>query len=408
VRVELRDLITTRLEITTDTSDGTIIVSGTDSGVAYPTHGYAHFALFYNGSTDEVALDLNGTRILGWQDIGLTSFSSIDNIRFYRIGAVTGDVLFDDVSVQTIPIDVQAWWRFEHNNSSRAYEETGRFKPETFITQSGGGWEAAPEALYTLFNGEDGVRNRHARKSSNLNTIDQDVNIDLGTSWTLEFIASIPETPAVCTFFEWTTIYPPESTTGAWIKIGYEKSTQRIFAYLRDDAETGAAGFYTLGEGQVPNDDQWHHFAITKQNATIQCYIDYRYLGSWTLYSEASGAYSFSSNCYAYVGQSSSNTWLANLGIKLDEIRISDHVDLLNFLRIDHPRFTQMKVNAPSTALTFFAPPWGLSAIHHRTDMLSGTWATSGSFAAPTNYLGEERSVNVTKPSSGRGFYKIQ
>jgi len=406
VKISLRDGTTERLYISTDTSDGTITVSGTDTGVAYPTGHYMRLNLFYNGSNNKVALTLNGTRILEWQDIGLTAFSRIDNLRLLRVGAVSGTVLFDDMSVQTIPSAVQAWWRFEEGTLLDSYEETGCFNPTTYIYQSGGDWEPAPAALYTLFNGEDAVRNRHARISTSLSTIDQTRNIDLGTNWTLEWIASATPTTGICTFFEWTTFYPPESTSGAWIRAAYEKNTKRILLYLRDDSGTGDGEFKWFPDC-VPNDGQWHHFAITKQGTSLQAYIDYRLVGTQTLHSDASGAYSFNSNCYAYIGQTCSNTWTTAYGVRMDEVRISDNVNLPDFLRIDHPRFTQMVVGPASTELTFFAPPWEQSAIHRGTNMISGPWTYSGSHWAPTNYLGETKTVTVTKPSSGRGFYKI-
>jgi len=349
--MDLMDGTTSRLKMGTDTSDGTITLGGTNLGVVYPNGVYATFTVFYNKSTDDIAMDLNGTRILEWQDIGITSFSSIDNIRFRRIcgSSDSGTLFVDDVSVQTIPLDVQAWWRFEEGIDPYAYEETGHFKPDTYIANVGGGWTSATPAVYSLFNGDEAVRNRKGRINTSINTLDQGKNIDLGNNWTIEFIASFSGA-FNCILFEWTKIYPPESTTGAWIKVYWMSAGQEIGIKLRDDhAAAGEDGYFVMGT--VPRDGRWHHIAITKQATALQGYVDYQNGNSYTLGFATDGSYSYDADSYAYIGQNSAGDWPATGGILLDEIRISDNVDLLKFLRIDHPRFTQMKVNVPSTAL---------------------------------------------------------
>lgn len=409
----LRSNTVSQLYISTDAADSSIKVNEYDTGVVFPSGAYARFTLFYNQTTDEVALDLDGSRILNWQDIGVASFSRIDNILFQRISGTSdsGGMYVDDVSVQTIPDAVRAWWRFEEGAGLVACEETGRFMPDTYVTQPGGGWLTTPTALQTLFNGTNAVRNRHASDSRNINAIDQAANIDLGTDWTLEWMASITDVKGVCIFFEWTTYFPPQTTTGAWIQVGYEKNDHRIFAYLRDDAGPGDVDFYFLGEEQIPSDSRWHHFALTKEGNQLECFLDYRSVGTRSLFSDSDGSYSFDADCTAYIGQSSSNAWFADLGIRMDEVRVSDEVFLPGFLQIDHPEFSLIEPGAETTDLTFFGPPWVSFSIRSCANIpSSGLWPITNGFSylAGTNFLGEEKTVTVDHPSTAKGFFKIQ
>jgi len=291
----------------------------------------------------------------------------------------------------------------------RAYEETGRLNLNYYYAQTGGGWDSASPALYEMFNGDDAVFNRRARLNTRVPTVSLRMPVYGTANWTIEIIASFAGFNN-CTLFEWVSSYDPQDFSGTWIRVDWASGAHRIDITLRDE-EQANSDYVSYSMCYVPRDGEWHHIAIAKEAGTLRGYVDYQNANVYGSISTAvNGSYTFDAASAVHIGQRYDQSNTAQNGIRFDEIRFSSGVPFLeNFLRIDHPYFSAApEENGSSCDLTFVGDPWTVNTIYRRSSLISGSWIDSGSHWAPTNYIGEEKIVTVTKPSSVKGFYKIQ
>ena len=284
--------------------------------------------------------------------------------------------------------------------------QTGRFFNGTYELYSGAGWTSAPSALASMFNGVSAVPNRYARVNTNVDSLTP--NTIIGTiDWTVELIVRL-DGYFNCTFFEWAATRPPETTSGTWIKIGWGSASQTLSVRLRCDGQTISDAESTFFSG-LPRDGQWHHVALVKEGSKLSAYVDYQFWEAYYGGPIAGGNYSFATSSRAYIGQNHAGGDRARSGIGFDEIRFSNSVELDDFLRVDKPFFSAPPVvNLLTADLTFVGTPWVPSLIERKANLGPGTWTSCGWFTTPVGYIGKERTVNVPKPSSMKGFYKIR
>jgi hypothetical protein len=409
-RMNLIDGGATRLWVSTDTSDGTITLNGTDTGVPYGNSQYVTLTLFYDEDSNKASLDRNGIEILPWTDLGITHFTSLDTLQLRRVSGTTdtGSMLIDTLSIQAIDDIVLGWWRFEEGTGTWGTEESGQFYANTYSSQSGGGWDAASFALGALFDGDGVVDDFYARLNTRMDGNIPKKSLNPNGNWTLEFIVSFDGYDH-CTLLDWTSATPPISTSGAWIRVDWASSVRQIDVFLRD-SQQGDSDYRRYIVANVPRDGEYHHIAIVKDGTDLNAYIDYIPTTNViaALDSSCDGTYSFATSARVNIGQEYDGDQPAQGGIRFDEFRFTQGTSLDRFLRINQPFIVGLtNVTETRSELTFVGTPWTLNSIMRKTTCTTATWTPGGHYSTPTNYIGALRTVTVTNPARAKGFFRI-
>ncbi len=398
-----------RINISTDTSDGTITVSGTDTGVPYGNSQYVTLTLFYDEDSNKVSLDRNGVEILPWTDLGITHFTTIDTIQFRRVsGPLDTGVQIDNLSVQAIDDIVLGWWRFEEGAGTWGTEETGQFYANSYYSQTGGGWDAASFTLGAMFDGDGVVDDFYARINTRMDENIPKKPLNATFNWTLEFIVSFDGFDH-CTLLDWTSATPPISNNGAWIRVDWASSVRQIDVFLRDSQQSDS-DYRRYTVANVPRDGKYHHIAIVKDGSTLNAYIDYIPTTNVIadLDSSCDGSYSFASSARVNIGQEYNGNQPAQGGIRFDEFRFTQGTRIDRFLRINQPFIVNLRPTTPTTSeLTFVGTPWIPNTIRRQTRMDRSSWTNGETYPTPTQYIGAPRTVTLTTPVSSSGFFCI-
>lgn len=389
---------------------GNILLNSNATTGSFALNRFATYTVLYNFGTGYAAMELDGVQILPWTSVATTSsFLWCDQIRFLRFPRTgvtdTGNILIDDLSVQSIPNLVECWWRFEEGEGTVASEHTGTFNKGVYQVSSGTPWIPAPSALFNLYNGVDAVRDRYARQNTNVSTLVPRKSVGMIT-WTLELVVRLTGYTN-STLLEWASTPTPDSS-GCWLKLEYYPAPGQMILRMRDDADTtgDADSPNVLG---LPHDNEWHHVAFVKTSTHMFTYADYKLEDTHPLQTCADGNYTFGTGSRMHIGQDHTGGDRVGGGVGIDEIRFSSGTFLENFLRVDHPFFTKRPELLGATArLWFVDTPWVPANIHRRSNMHPGGWTKSGPFSTPLDYIGQERMEIVPMPSSKQGFYQVR
>jgi len=409
-RMNLIDGGATRLYISTDTSDGTITINGTDTGVPYGNSQYVTLTLFYDEDSNKASLDRDGVEILPWTDLGITHFTSLDTIQLRRVSGTTdsGTMLIDNLSIQAINDTVLGWWRFEEGTGTWGSEESGNFYANSYYSQSGGGWDAASFALGAMFNGDGVVDDYYARLNTRMDENTPKKARNATANWTLEFIVSFDGFDH-CTLLDWASATPPISNSGAWIRVDWASSVRQIDVFLRD-SDQGDSDYRRYMVANVPRDGKYHHIAIVKNGSDLNAYIDYIPTTNViaTLDSSCDGTYSFATSARVNIGQEYDGDQPAQGGIRFDEFRFSQGASLERFLRINQPFIVGIGNITPTTSeLTFVCAPEINNTIRRQPDITRDAWTNVGTYGVPTNYIGKLITTTVTNPIGNKGFFRF-
>lgn len=283
---------------------------------------FVDVTFFYNRSNNQYRCDFDFTNRLAWttNDEGLatvTQFTQFVSTRLNDTVPTSGPLLIDDVSVETFPPYVWAWWRCSLEPGARFVEQLGSFKP---AFRAGVANAEVPGSSDPVWDGAGDVHNAGALRQLQAGPAEAALPLPATTNWTFETAFRMSPAAADTTFFDWSTNLG-HNATSAWIQIGYSTNGY-IYANLRD-SQQGDVTYVNLGLRYFFPNGRWQHLAVVKSNANLTLYVDYQFVTNRVLTSPADGSYAFSTAARATLGiaLNSGNPVLADTS--LDEIRFS-------------------------------------------------------------------------------------
>jgi hypothetical protein len=395
---------TMTLAITTDSEDGTIVFNHnggihTDTGVHFASNRYANLIMYYNAASNRVALDYDGTNILAWTDAGGRTETQLDFVvvgRLFTGSAVERKVLFDNISLQSFPIDVWAWWRFEEGSGESVSDQLGHFGVNR---TDGNQWVPSLHDLY--YDGEDDVRNRYGLSRPIVPHIRQQENTPVFSNWTVEAIFKALPGSGQFQICDWG-VGSGFDTTNSAIWFGWNFASTNFLLGLRDGNQTTNTEETLYGMGFIPCDGRWHHVAAVKQAEKLVSYLDYVAKATATLTSVSRDEYYFDTNASISIGQTLNFGNSASTNDLFDEVRITTRaLDSRDFLQPSRPVFLNMPTIVLATNWSFRAQTiegkkyrvyFATSALggaqHELTNFVSASLFSSFNIPAQTQRVG--------------------
>ena len=315
---------------------------------------FVDVAFFYNRSNNHYRLDYDFTNRLAWTTNGesgvrVTNFNQFVVSRPGGTASTTGSFLVDDVSVETFPPHVWAWWRCTLEPGARFVEQLGSFK---LAFRAGVANADVPGSSDPVWDGGGDVHNAGALRHLQAGPAEAALPLPATTNWTFETAFRMSPAVGNTTFFDWSTNLG-HNATSAWIQIGYSTNGY-IFANLRD-SQQGDSTYVNLGLRDFFPNGRWQHLAVVKSNANLTLYVDYQFVTNRVLTSPADGAYAFSAASRATLGIALNGGNPAFADTSLDEIRFSAKaLAPAEFLQPGQPMIVDID-NSPTNA------PWQLT-----------------------------------------------
>ena len=317
---------------------------------------FVDVTFFYNRSNNHYRLDYDWTNRLAWATNGegtgiATQFTQFVVARPAGTGGTTGSLLVDDVSVETFPAHVWAWWRCTAEPYAHFAEQIGSFLP---TYREGYADSARAGSADPVWDGTADYRNAGSTRQLRAGPGQAALALPAVTNWTLEAAVRMSPDTDANTFFDWGTNLGFNATS-AWIQIGYN-SNGYVNLRLRD-AQQGDVTYADLAlRSYVPN-GRWQHLAVVKSNAQVSLYVDYQFVTNRTLTSVADGAYAFPLPSQAAIGRTLNNANTSPSNSLIDEVRFSTKaLDRSEFLQPGQPLVVDIRGNALNN------DPWPLTA----------------------------------------------
>jgi len=317
---------------------------------------FVDVTFFYNRSNNHFRLDYDWTNRLAWatngEGVGIaTQFTQFVVSRPIGTAGTTGSLLVDDVSVETFPAHVWAWWRCTAEPYAHFAEQIGSFLP---TYREGYADSARAGSADPVWDGSADWRNAGSTRQLRAGPGQAALALPAVTDWTLETAVRMPPDTDFNTFFDWGTNFGFNATS-AWIQIGYN-SNGYVNLRLRD-AQQGDVTYADLAlRSYVPN-GRWQHLAVVKSNAQVSLYVDYQFVTNRTLTSVADGAYAFPLPSQAAIGRTLNNANTSPSNSLIDEVRFSTKaLDRAEFLQPGQPLIVEINGDALNN------DPWPLTA----------------------------------------------
>ncbi len=317
---------------------------------------FVDVTFFYNRSNNHYRLDYNFTNRLAWATNGegvgtVTQFNQFVVSRPGGTAATTGSFLVDDVSVETFPPHVWAWWRCAAEPYAHFVEQVGSFLP---TVREGYADAARPGSADPAWDGTADFHNEGATRQLIAGPGGAALPLPPVTNWTLEAAVRLDPASANLTLFGWGT-NTGFLATNAWMEVSYY-SNGYVNLNLRD-AQQGDVTYASLAlRPYVPN-GRWQHLAVVKSNANVALYVDYQLVTNRTLTSVADGSYSFSTLSRAAIGRTLNNANSSDENALFDEVRFSTKaLDRSEFLQPGQPLVADIDGHALNN------DPWPLTA----------------------------------------------
>lgn len=315
---------------------------------------FVDVAFFYNRSNNHYRLDYDYTNRIPWitnSEGGATvsQFNQFVVSRPSGTASTTGSFLVDDVSVETFPPYVWAWWRCD--STRQLIDHLGAFMPTQAYASA-----IQPGASDPVW---DGTADFHNEGSTRMFVADN-ANCAIATpttsNWTLETVfRANPEESLRVSFLDWSRGLG-FSTNGAWISFGYAPETNAFYFNLRDAEQVDGVELYKMSFGALVPDGRWHHVALVKSNAALRLYLDYQSatnldLTAYAGGTSADGTYAFNSLSQAAIGRTLGNGNHCGPHTFIDEIRFSGKaLALSEFLQPGQPMIVAID-NSPTGAV---------------------------------------------------------
>lgn len=317
---------------------------------------FVDVTFFYNRSNHHYRLDYDWTNRLAWatngEGVGIaTQFTQFVVARPAGTAGTTGSLFLDDVSVETFPAHVWAWWRCTAEPHAHFAEQIGSFLP---TYREGYADSARAGSSDPVWDGTADFRNAGSTRQLRAGPGQAALPLPAVTNWTLEAAVRMSPDTDFNTFFDWGTNFGFNATS-AWIQIGYN-SNGYVNLRLRD-AQQGDVTYADLAlRSYVPN-GRWQHLAVVKSNAQVSLYVDYQFVTNRTLTSVADGAYAFPLPSQAAIGRTLNNANTSPSNSLIDEVRFSTKaLDRSEFLQPGQPLVVDIRGNALNN------DPWPLTA----------------------------------------------
>lgn len=304
---------------------------------------------FYNRSNNQYRCDFDFTNRLAWttNDEGLatvTQFTQFVSTRLNDTVPTSGPLLIDDVSVETFPPYVWAWWRCSLEPGARFVEQLGSFKPAFRVGLAN---TDGPGSSDPVWDGSADFHNAGALRYLQAGPAEAALPLPATTNWTIETAFRMSPAAGNTALLDWGTDIG-FNTTSAWIHVGYS-SNGYVYANLRD-SQQGDVTYVNLALRDFIPSGRWQHIAVVKSNANLTLYVDYQFVTNRVLTATADGSYAFSTLSSVAIGAALNGGNGATDDTTLDEVRFSGK-DLVpaEFLQPGQPLIVDI-VNHPTNA----------------------------------------------------------
>ena len=310
---------------------------------------FADVTFFYNRSNNYQRLDYDFTNRLAWTTNGegvavATQFTQFVATRLNGTAGTTGSLLVDDVSVETFPPYVWAWWRCTAESYGHFVEQLGSFQPTLRIGYADSARAGSSDPIW---DGRADFRNAGATRQLTAGPGEAALPLPATTNWTFEIALRMNPATWNTGFFDWGTNLG-FNATGAWIQIGYSTNGY-VYANLRD-AQQGDSTYASIALREYAPNGRWQHLAVVKSNAQLSLYVDYQFATNLTLTSVADGAYAFPLVSRAAIGVSLNGGNMSADDTAIDEVRFSTQaLAPAEFLQPGQPMIVDID-NSPTNA----------------------------------------------------------
>jgi len=311
---------------------------------------FVDVTFFYNRSNNHYRLDYDYTNRLAWSSNNApsslvhTQFNQFVVTRPGGTASTTGSFLVDDVSVETFPPHVWAWWRCTSIATRHFVEQLGTFPPTRRANVANAAGDGATDPVW---DGQGDAHNEGASRQLVANATNCAVAIPASTNWTVEAVFRIAAATQNVAFLDWGR-GNGSTATGAWINVAFNTNGY-INLNLRDSQQTDATFTSLALRDFVPN-GRWQHVAVVKSNANLALHVDYQFVTNRTLVATSDGSYAFGTDSRAAVGISIGGANPCDANTFIDEVRISGKALVpAEFLQPGQPLIVDID-NSPTNA----------------------------------------------------------
>lgn len=318
---------------------------------------FVDVTFFYNRSNNHYRLDFNHTNRLAWatngEGVGIaTQFTQFVVSRPAGTAGTTGSLLVDDVSVETFPPHVWAWWRCTAEPYAHFVEQLGAFQPTLRVGYAD---SDRPGSSDPIWDGTADFHNSGSTRQLQAGPADCAIATPVSTDWTAEAAFRMaPGQGNVC-FLNWGKGMGID-TNGAHVAFGYNSAWGGFYYSLRD-TEQADNTLETTPIAEFIPDGRWHHVALVKTNGNLRIYVDYQWITTHVLGPVSDGTYAFNSLSRASVGLTLNNANACGSGTLIDEVRFSGKaLDRSEFLQPGQPLIVDIRGQALNN------DPWPLTA----------------------------------------------
>ena len=277
---------------------------------------------FYNRSNNYYRLDYDCTNRLGWSSnnapssVVHTQFNQFVVSRPGGTAGTTGTFLVDDVSVETFPAYVWAWWRCD--STLQLIDHLGAFMPTQAYASA-----IQPGASDPAWDGTADFHNEGAGRGFYSSPAGGAMALPVSADWTVEAVFNLPADAGNTAFLSWGKAMGFD-TNGAYINLGWNASSSAFYYALRDTQQADANYERSSDAGSFVPDGRWHHFAFVKAASAVSVYLDYVQITNFSLTTGfAEGAYTFNSQFRASIGITLNNGNASGPDTLIDEVRVS-------------------------------------------------------------------------------------
>lgn len=336
--------------------------------VPLATGAFTDVTFFYNRSNNTYRLDVDFSNRVNW---ALADSDPVTHTQFNQFvahrpgtGSDTNDLYLDNVSVQTFPPHVWAWWRCDPVAEQVLVEQTGAFHPGGRMYTF---YEGLPGSSDPVWDGTADYHNEGACRQLVAYPAALVQATPSSTNWTVEAAFRIPPDAGNHTFLDWGTSLG-FNTNGAYVNFSYAAAFTSIYINVRDAQQLDNEYQY-IHLGPFRSTGRWQHVAVVKSNATASLYVDYQFVTSKALNATADGAYAFAPPAEASLGQSLNQGNPSNPNTDIDEVRFSGKALVVSeFLQPGQPMIVDIRGNAlnndpwPLTVKCIFGKSYRLEA----------------------------------------------
>ncbi len=283
---------------------------------------FVDVTFFYNRSNNHYRCDYNYTNQIPWitnseGGATVTQFNQFVFARFNTPTNPSSELFLDDISVETFPPHVWAWWRCTSISTRHFVEQLGTFPPTRRASVANA---AAAGATDPVWDGQGDAHNEGASRQLVANATNCAVAIPASTNWTVESVFRISAATQNVAFLDWGR-GNGSTATGAWINASFNTNGY-VNLNLRD-AQQADATFVNLALRDFVPNGRWQHVAVVKSNANLVLYVDYQFVTNRILTAPADGSYAFGTDSRAAVGISLGGANPCDADSLIDEVRIS-------------------------------------------------------------------------------------